>query len=157
VRQGRAGEKVGGRGGLGIADWGRGGKRGYGHRWRTQPMYNITVDEAHTYFVGDEQWLVHNACGDGLGDEIIDLGKQYKGRRPPLTSDVPYQYRLNSNGKISSYTQYDTSSGLRIKRNDIEGRGASGHRFGYPHAHDLSSNYKPGEGLMDYREVARYA
>jgi hypothetical protein len=26
-------------------------------------MYNITVDEAHTYFVGNEQWLVHNVCG----------------------------------------------------------------------------------------------
>jgi hypothetical protein len=23
-------------------------------------MYNLTVDEAHTFFVGDEQWLVHN-------------------------------------------------------------------------------------------------
>ena len=25
-------------------------------------MYNLTVDQAHTYFVGDQQWLVHNAC-----------------------------------------------------------------------------------------------
>jgi hypothetical protein len=25
-------------------------------------MYNLTVDEAHTFFVGDGQWLVHNAC-----------------------------------------------------------------------------------------------
>jgi hypothetical protein len=24
-------------------------------------MYNLTVDEAHTFFVGDGQWLVHNA------------------------------------------------------------------------------------------------
>ncbi|MBZ0316362.1 MAG: hypothetical protein K8L91_08085, partial [Anaerolineae bacterium] len=28
----------------------------------TQPMFNLTVDEVHTYFVGDEQWLVHNFC-----------------------------------------------------------------------------------------------
>lgn len=27
-----------------------------------QEMYNLTVDEAHTFFVGDGQWLVHNAC-----------------------------------------------------------------------------------------------
>lgn len=27
-----------------------------------QPMYNLTVDEAHTFFVGDGQWLVHNTC-----------------------------------------------------------------------------------------------
>ena len=29
---------------------------------RTQPMYNLTVAVAHTFFVGDGQWLVHNAC-----------------------------------------------------------------------------------------------
>ncbi len=30
----------------------------------TQEMYNLTVDEAHTFYVGDGQWLVHNACRD---------------------------------------------------------------------------------------------
>jgi hypothetical protein len=29
-----------------------------------QPMYNFTVATAHTYFVGDGQWLVHNDCAD---------------------------------------------------------------------------------------------
>jgi hypothetical protein len=32
-------------------------------------MYNLSVDVAHTFFVGDGQWLVHNAspipCGPG--------------------------------------------------------------------------------------------
>jgi hypothetical protein len=28
-----------------------------------QPMYNLTVAVAHTYFVGSGKWLVHNACG----------------------------------------------------------------------------------------------
>ena len=28
----------------------------------TAEVYNLTVDEAHTYFVGDGAWLVHNAC-----------------------------------------------------------------------------------------------
>jgi hypothetical protein len=27
-----------------------------------QTMYNLTVATAHTYFVGDGQWLVHNTC-----------------------------------------------------------------------------------------------
>ena len=27
-----------------------------------QVMYNLTVDQAHTFFVGNGQWLVHNAC-----------------------------------------------------------------------------------------------
>jgi len=30
--------------------------------YRPQSMYNLTVAEAHTYFVGNQQMLVHNAC-----------------------------------------------------------------------------------------------
>ena len=26
----------------------------------TQTMYNLTVDTAHTFFVGEGEWLVHN-------------------------------------------------------------------------------------------------
>ncbi len=25
-------------------------------------MYNLTVEKAHTFFVGQQQWLVHNTC-----------------------------------------------------------------------------------------------
>jgi hypothetical protein len=25
-------------------------------------MYNLTVDDAHTFFVGEQSWLVHNTC-----------------------------------------------------------------------------------------------
>lgn len=30
--------------------------------YQTQTMYNLSVDTAHTYFVGEQQWLVHNDC-----------------------------------------------------------------------------------------------
>ena len=42
-------------------------------------MYNLTVDAAHTYFVGNGQWLVQNICdsstlsrnlGGGVGDNM---------------------------------------------------------------------------------------
>jgi hypothetical protein len=33
-----------------------------------QPMYNLTVETAHTYFVGHQRWLVHNSCD--LGEAI---------------------------------------------------------------------------------------
>ena len=36
---------------------------------KPQVMYNLTVDKAHTFFVGDGQWLVHN-CPD-LDDTTI--------------------------------------------------------------------------------------
>ncbi len=29
---------------------------------RAQLMYNLTVAQAHTFFVGIQQWLVHNSC-----------------------------------------------------------------------------------------------
>ncbi len=32
-------------------------------RGDTQVMYNLTVATAHTFFVGEGQWLVHNQCG----------------------------------------------------------------------------------------------
>jgi hypothetical protein len=32
---------------------------------RPQVMYNLTVAVAHTFFVGDDQWLVHNTCEEG--------------------------------------------------------------------------------------------
>ena len=31
-----------------------------------QVMYNLTVAQAHTFFVGDGQWLVHNQCAKVL-------------------------------------------------------------------------------------------
>jgi RHS repeat-associated protein/uncharacterized repeat protein (TIGR01451 family) len=43
---------------------------GLSYEFRSQPMYNLTVAEAHTFFVGDEQWLVHNC---GLGEPIDRL------------------------------------------------------------------------------------
>lgn len=30
--------------------------------YHSQLMYNLTVATAHTYFVGERQWLVHNSC-----------------------------------------------------------------------------------------------
>ena len=29
-------------------------------------MYNLTVAQAHTFFVGQQQWLVHNDCGQAF-------------------------------------------------------------------------------------------
>ena len=37
---------------------------------RPQVMYNLTVEEAHTYFVGEGEWLVHNACSSTLDNAL---------------------------------------------------------------------------------------
>jgi hypothetical protein len=52
-----------------TADWDFGTVESVETLQQTQVMYNLTVDEAHTFFVGDGQWLVHNACRlEYLGD-----------------------------------------------------------------------------------------
>ncbi len=54
---------------------------------RTQRMYNLTVAVAHTFFVGDEQWLVHNTnC-----PEVAEA----------LTAGLPY--RKDGKGPTSGY------------------------------------------------------
>ena len=42
---------------------------------RSQPMYDLTVDTAHTFFVGSDQWLVHNTsqCRRPSGYETFDV------------------------------------------------------------------------------------
>lgn len=46
---------------------------------RSQPMYNLTVAVAHTFFVGEGQWLVHNTCS---------LGGRYKDLLPANGSEI---------------------------------------------------------------------
>ena len=41
-----------------------------------QTMYNFTVDEAHTYFVGEGEWLVHNSCPIGFNSETWNFFQQ---------------------------------------------------------------------------------
>jgi hypothetical protein len=49
------------------ADWGTGAVEAITVIAGPQTMYNFTVAAAHTYFVGEGQWLVHNACPNPYG------------------------------------------------------------------------------------------
>ena len=40
-----------------------------------QLMYNLTVADAHTFVVGDGQWLVHNVCGAAKQAGLPTSGK----------------------------------------------------------------------------------
>jgi hypothetical protein len=49
---------------------------------RTQTMYNLTVAVAHTFYVGEGQWLVHNWCGIvalGIAPYLDDFAQQVGG------------------------------------------------------------------------------
>jgi hypothetical protein len=54
-------------------------------------MYNLTVDTAHTFFVGEYQWLVHNSCN--ISDDVTRLSDDLlnpptkRGNAPTFKSD----------------------------------------------------------------------
>ncbi|MCQ3938097.1 MAG: hypothetical protein DPW18_13765 [Chloroflexi bacterium] len=54
---------------------------------KAQEMYNLTVDTAHTFFVGEGQWLVHNTCGDDIWEVASNLGEQSS--RSPFAREIP--------------------------------------------------------------------
>ncbi|WP_221091437.1 polymorphic toxin-type HINT domain-containing protein [Deinococcus aquaedulcis] len=51
---------------------------------QTQEMFNLTVSEAHTYYVGKDSWLVHNAStgfdfkGVTSGSDVYNKGVHFK-------------------------------------------------------------------------------
>lgn len=52
-----------------------------------QAMFNIAVDRAHTFFVGEDSWLVHNACGKNLRNNMI----RYGGDLPDWINNTSWQ------------------------------------------------------------------
>jgi len=62
---------------------------------RQQRMYNLTVDVAHTFFVGRGQWLVHNDCWTATGsltntENALSHWNKHKGEFPQLNNSLEY-------------------------------------------------------------------
>ena len=73
---------------------------------QTQEMFNLTVDEAHTFYVGQDGWLVHNAGGSPVLPTATDL-RAWAGKQG---------YTKSMSGNIEVWS--DSSSGewrLKIK------------------------------------------
>ena len=82
--------------------------------YQPQPMYNLTVAAAHTYFVGEGQWLVHN-CG-----VIIESGKfdYLFGRATGRPHNIA---RSNQNAlQMSRLGVPDNEQGYRLLRDHLE-------------------------------------
>ncbi len=64
-----------------------------------QVMYNLTVAEAHTFYVGDGQWLVHNACPlttearDALRAAAREIWQERTGR-PAIWDGMHVHHRI---------------------------------------------------------------
>ena len=71
-------------------------------------MYNLTVDTAHTYFVGDGQWLVHNDCAGSIDQALARLRLTTNNIKEHLTdedleaamNDLKGQYLVKPNGSL---------------------------------------------------------
>ncbi|MBX3060582.1 MAG: hypothetical protein KF770_29345, partial [Anaerolineae bacterium] len=77
------------------AAWGTGTVETITFTATPQTMYNFTVATAHTYFVGDGQWLVHNQCGG-----------YFKGTEKPWTTGATPN---------SAYTQFNPKTGQPVQ------------------------------------------
>jgi len=109
----------------------------------TQPMYNLTVDEAHTFFVGEGEWLVHNA-----------------GKCP-----VPVKHGYNESGELIERVRarrYDDAlqeavAGNRAAARTTEGRVLDGAYNSYTGKHaelDIAGQLHPGEQIVElYSEL----
>ena len=122
----------------------------------TQTMYNLTVDTAHTFFVGEGQWLVHNTnCGNinvfnGLNDldsfataDVLDLAQDFLGPNPGTLGDGVYV----SSSSITTVNGQDVFGMFRIAPSDIAGA----HPPSVPHANfQLVKQLVKPDGKVSY-------
>ena len=83
-------------------------------------VYNMTVgdaedDQYHTYFVGEDSVLVHNACkpsktdSDRINDLVDGKTKNFKSKQNTFTNDSVHGNSLKTNKKTSLYKLVDES------------------------------------------------
>lgn len=76
---------------------------------QTQQMYNLTVAQAHTFFVGNQQWLVHNTCpiGGRFKDIAADGGERH---HMPAKSVSPLDPQDGPAIRMERLDHYQTAS-----------------------------------------------
>jgi hypothetical protein len=125
---------------------------------RTQTMYNLTVGTAHTFYVGQGQWLVHNECGGGApefaspqnltkhfikhGDEFgYATEQEYLQGAQDLTTSGPQDgvlSRIASDGD-TVYFKPSTDEFASVSSNNV-----------------LRTYFKPNPGIHQYRTNMYY-
>ncbi|MFN8523151.1 MAG: polymorphic toxin-type HINT domain-containing protein [Chloroflexota bacterium] len=113
-------------------------------RLGSQVMYNLTVAEAHTYFVGAGGWLVHNGCPSGEPDRNQD--QITSANSPVWRSLKPWQGKIRTNGESGSRKRFYRWDYLH---NDIEVFDRNGKHLGTidPYAGRFTKPAVPGRKL----------
>ena len=85
-------------------------------------VYNLAIRSFHTYFVCDETWpfsvWAHNRCTFA---DVLSRGQPWKGRFPRTAQPDAILYRMDNQGRITSYQVYNRL-GLPMKRVDLLGK-----------------------------------
>ena len=80
-------------------------------------MYNLTVARAHTFFVGDAGWLVHNSC-DSVGDALANTaGKAHRGLQKAGLGESTVAAGRSANGQITLSVFHSTAEGTEAAVN----------------------------------------
>jgi hypothetical protein len=78
-------------------------------------MYNLTVDDAHTFFVGEQAWLVHNTCTWPPTVTLDQLGR-------PTRVEASLSNSVLSSGSAPSVTPLGYDSNLGHHRGHLLAR-----------------------------------
>jgi hypothetical protein len=62
-------------------------------RNETRAMYNLTVATAHTFFVGEGQWLVHNDCLEAIQQQVADAMQPHLDAIKSIAPDAEVGFR----------------------------------------------------------------
>jgi hypothetical protein len=118
-------------------------------------MYNLTVAEAHTFFVGQGGWLVHNAgpcdflgkTGKDVFDSLTD--NQTLTKNEVLQAGIAYVGDGYKEIDAGVFVSADNSRMFRITDSDILGKHANG-----PHANfEIVKPNKKWNGTITYEQI----
>jgi hypothetical protein len=85
-------------------------------------QYNLTVDDAHTFFVGEQAWLVHNICWTYGSKQAQSITRGWTQSDIQNTVDNPAQTLPSPRGNLAtgnSATIYYRSDGHYVILDDV--------------------------------------
>ena len=122
---------------------------------QSQRMYNLTVDQAHTFFVGQGQWLVHNAGCSFLSKTGDDVFKVLSNNQT-LTTDEGLQAGIAFLGEgykeldAGVFVSADNTRMFRMTDTDILGKHGGGPHFNF----EMVKAEKQWDGTLSYKSTA---
>jgi hypothetical protein len=77
-----------------------------------QPMYNLSVEGAHTFYVGKQRWLVHNVC---LQDTIANIIKNFPAKSGNCVECANAIQKVLTNNGIESKVYELTTTAVNLQ------------------------------------------